>query len=317
MKIAILTNHDIFTSTKEIDSVLSKISLIDSSENKIDLIYINNGFKDSSLSVNMINQIFIYNKINDKNLLRSLSMVAIDYNENHNPDLFIISLKDSNDDFVPFLASKLSIESYLNCESFNYNYKTKRKTIIKPVYGGNVLGHYTLNNQAVISFSLDARRLVTKKTKSKSKIMFVDYTYDIPKDIKISKSFEIIESNGIKDAKFVIVCGYGVGSQENINLVKEYAKKVGAVVCGTKKVIDLGWLPMNLLIGSTGQLISPDLCLTIGVSGAAPLLNGIIKSKKIIAINKDKDARIFNYADYGITEDFKDVIFKEQTNEKQ
>ncbi|PAT01342.1 hypothetical protein CI105_07120 [Candidatus Izimaplasma bacterium ZiA1] len=312
MKIALITDYNILNTNHEINSVLSKISNLNPKTNnlKIDLLYISKQTIIKPITLEQVNEIHIYNQIEEPNNISNLIKVALHYNNIYTPDLFISCLKENQDAFIPQLASKLSIESFLNIESIKFDNETQKFNVIKPIYSGNVLGHYIVSDRAVLSFTKEKTSSKLIKVSNVPIIKYIDYTdaTTLKDDIV---TFEKVVPSGIKDAKFVIVCGYGVGSANNIELLKDYAKSVNAVICGTKKVIDLGWLPMNTLIGTTGQIISPDICLTIGVSGAAPLLNGIIKSKLIIAINKDKDARIFNYADYGIVGDYKDIIEKE------
>lgn len=97
-----------------------------------------------------------------------------------------------------------------------------------------------------------------------------------------------------------IIVGIGYGAREYIPAIKQFAKKINAGVAATRKMVDSDYLPYDLQTGLTGKTISPDVYIAIGVSGAIHHIAGIRQSGTIIAINPDKDAPIFNYADYGI-----------------
>lgn len=99
-------------------------------------------------------------------------------------------------------------------------------------------------------------------------------------------------------ADVVVAAGYGV--KDCLDLVKAFADKIGADMATTRKAVDNDILPYNLQVGLTGKTVSPPVYIAIGVSGAVHHIAGIQKSGTIIAINPDKDAPIFDYADYGI-----------------
>ncbi len=114
--------------------------------------------------------------------------------------------------------------------------------------------------------------------------------------------------DSLVSAEVVVVGGRGALEKENLELLQKFADKIGAAVAGTRPMVDTEVIPFENQIGQTGCTIRPKICVSLGVSGAIQHTEGIKDTKLFIAINTDKDAPIFNLADYGIVADMKEIL---------
>jgi electron transfer flavoprotein alpha subunit len=112
----------------------------------------------------------------------------------------------------------------------------------------------------------------------------------------------------IADADVLVSVGRGIEEEENLELVEELADALGATLSASRPIVDNGWLPKNRQVGQSGKVVTPDVYLAVGISGAVQHVAGMKGAETIIAINTDPNAPIFDIADYGIVGDLFEVV---------
>ncbi len=116
------------------------------------------------------------------------------------------------------------------------------------------------------------------------------------------------EELDLAEAEVVVAGGHGVGSRQGFALVEELASLLGGAVGATRMAVDAGWAPFSRQIGLTGRIISPRVYMACGISGSPHHMDGVRQAQLVVAINTDRHAPIFTYADVGILGDVREVL---------
>ena len=112
----------------------------------------------------------------------------------------------------------------------------------------------------------------------------------------------------ITEADVLVSIGRGIEEEENVPLIEELADALGATLSSSRPIVDNGWLPQNRQVGQSGKVVTPDVYIAIGISGAVQHVAGMKGADTIIAINTDPNAPIYDIADYGIVDDLFEVV---------
>jgi electron transfer flavoprotein alpha subunit len=182
--------------------------------------------------------------------------------------------------------------------------------MIKPVYGGAAIAEYVVEGGLPIATLRPKAFAEATAGESAAELVTVSLPAGAVSRTKVVDIVREAASSGprLKDAKLVVSGGRGVGDATNWHVIEELAEALGAAVGASRAVTDAGWVPPTHQVGLTGTTISPDLYVTVGISGAVQHIAGCSGSRNIVAINRDPDANIYRHARFGVVGDYAKVV---------
>lgn len=210
-------------------------------------------------------------------------------------------------ELAPRLATRTDASTLVDCIAAAVDLKSKEFLVTKPIYGGNAYGEYRASIPCYLSFR--ARQIKLEKKEERAiPVEWRTVEKALGRASVVSRRLLSAAKYDLEEKKILFVCGRGLQSQDNIKRVEAIASRVGAGLAGTKKAIENGWLPLETMVGQTGKILAPELCIVLGASGATPFVHGVKGAKRIMAVNKDEEARIFEVSDLGSADDCETII---------
>lgn len=221
-------------------------------------------------------------------------------------------------DLAPRLAQRLGTAVAMDCVAVT----TEGGKLVaeRPCYGGNARARYTINGTPQMA-TLRAKAVEPLEPDSSRTGEIVKQAAGIDASAVrtkiIERKKEKAEGVRLEDAKVVVGGGRGIGGPEGFKNLEELAGILGGAVGASRAVCDMGWYPVPAQIGLTGKVITPDLYIAVGISGASQHMAGVSSVKNIAAINKDPDAPIFKASRFAVVGDWKEIIppFTEKVRE--
>jgi electron transfer flavoprotein alpha subunit len=211
-------------------------------------------------------------------------------------------------DLAPRTAAKLRTTIAGDVTSFRLD--GDALVVTHPGYTGKVIQTLRLTGTPAL-FSVRPGSVSAEKTQGAGRVEQIQPEGD-PASTRVTVTETLLGDSrklDLGEAPVIISGGRGLKGPEHFKLVEDLAAAFGnAAVGATRAVTDEGWRPHTDQIGQTGRLVSPDLYVAVGISGAIQHLAGMRTSRCIVAINKDKEAPIFKIADYGIVGDVFEVV---------
>ncbi len=226
------------------------------------------------------------------------------------PQVVLMGHTDATKDLAPKLAFRLKAGVVMDCVELEQD-PSKGLIATKPVYGGNALAVSETNTDVrVATVRAKAFEPLERDDSRAGSVTPLDVTID-PGSLKV-KVLEVRkeESTGMRleDAPVVVSGGRGLGGPEPFEQLEDLAKILGGAVGASRAVCDAGWLPHSFQVGLTGKTVTPNLYISVAISGASQHMAGCSGSKTIVAINKDKDCTMFKEARYGVEGDWQEVL---------
>jgi electron transfer flavoprotein alpha subunit len=228
-----------------------------------------------------------------------------------NPNIILIGRTAEGRELGPRLAFRLGVGLIQDCLEIAIDAGTRELLANRPVYGGNAMAVVSCN-QTPQMVAIRPKAYDSLASDASRQGQVISFPVDLDSSVVRSHVIEVIkeESVGVKleDARVVISGGRGLGGPEPFKDLEGLAKLLGAAVGASRAAVDSGWVPSNYQVGLTGKTITPELYITVAISGASQHMAGCSGAKVIVAINKDPNANIFKEARYGLVGDWQKAL---------
>ncbi|SER24833.1 electron transfer flavoprotein subunit alpha/FixB family protein [Natrinema salaciae] len=209
-------------------------------------------------------------------------------------------------DYAPAIANELDLPVVTDTIGLDNDGETLVAT--REMYGGKVETTNELTGDAVVTI----RGAEWPAAEGTGDAAIEAFDADIDEDAIGSTVSGFEEVGGgdvdISEADLLVSIGRGIEEEENLDLIRDLADALGATLSSSRPIVDNGWLPKNRQVGQSGKVVTPDVYIAIGISGAVQHVAGMKGSDTIVAINTDPNAPIMDIADYAIVDDLFDVV---------
>ncbi len=227
------------------------------------------------------------------------------------PRVVLIGRTNEGRELAPRLAFRLGVGLAQDCLEISIDSATKTLLANRPVYGGNAVAVVSCEyTPQIAAIRPKVYEPLDPDTSRQGQV--VSFPVDLEPSQARSQVINVVqeEAEGVKleDARVVVSGGRGLGGPEPFQELEELAKLLGGAVGASRAAVDSGWVPSTYQVGLTGKTITPDLYITVAISGASQHMAGCSGAKVIVAINKDAEANIFKEARYGVVGDWQQVV---------
>jgi electron transfer flavoprotein alpha subunit len=231
----------------------------------------------------------------------------------YKPEVILMGATGMGRDLAGAIATRVGTGLTADCTGLDIDDK-RNLMQTRPAFGGNIMATIMCDKYRPQMSTVRPHVMqMPEAMKGRSgEIVRVDFT--VPEESVLVKVLEIIHDRDGKHkvdlggAEFIISGGRGMMGPDNFAILKELADELGGVVGASRSAVDAGWMPHERQVGQTGKTVRPKIYIACGISGAIQHLVGMQDSDLIIAINRDKDAPIFEVAHYGIVGDLFQIV---------
>jgi electron transfer flavoprotein alpha subunit len=229
--------------------------------------------------------------------------VLADLFRKETPDFVIFGSSTRGKDLAARLSARLNAPLAMDCVSITVEGQSVLAT--RPMYGGKVLAKVALKGSPQL-LAIRPNAAAIMQAPKEAAIELVDVSPGEPSLVFVEKTLETGKIE-LTEADVIVSGGRGMGGPD-FSIIETLAGVLGAAVGASRSAVDAGWRPHGDQVGQTGKVVSPNLYIACGISGAIQHLAGMSSSKVVVAINKDPEAPIFAKADYGIVGDLFELV---------
>jgi electron transfer flavoprotein alpha subunit len=228
------------------------------------------------------------------------------------PSLCLMGQTDLGRDLAPRVAARLDAGLCMDCVEVTGDSEQGHFIQTRPVYGGKAMAMFGSEDGKTQVNTVRPKSmapLLPQEGRKGETVILSEGPDPSGGKVKCLKR-EVQEKAEInlEEAKVIVAGGGGIGGPEGLKVIQELARVLRGAVGATRVPVDEKWAPLSMEIGQTGKIVSPDLYVAIGISGAAQHVTGIQKSKCIVTINKDPDANMFKFSDLGWVADYRVAV---------
>ncbi|ARF15994.1 electron transfer flavoprotein subunit alpha/FixB family protein [Sporosarcina ureae] len=234
--------------------------------------------------------------------------VMMEVMQEENPSAIIMGHTSIGKDVTPKIASRLELG--LISDAVAIGKEDGQVVFTRPIYSGKAFEKKIIKDKGVLFATIRPNNISAIERDTSRTGDIIAKEVDV-KDLRtIVKEVIRKKTEGVdlSEAKIVIAGGRGVKSAEGFKALYELAELLGGAVGASRGACDADYCDYSLQIGQTGKVVTPDLYIAVGISGAIQHMAGMSNSKVIVAINSDAEANIFNMADYGIVGDLFEIL---------
>ncbi|HUJ68891.1 MAG TPA: electron transfer flavoprotein subunit alpha/FixB family protein [Syntrophorhabdales bacterium] len=236
------------------------------------------------------------------------AMALADYARIAGPKMILAGATQTARDFLPRVA--VLLECGIASDVTAARWLDEPITVVRPVYGGKVLTEVSCDGSPFIVLTRPNTFDITPPVRKAGEV--VERPASLPpgsvKTRLLKKEEKPRGKVDLTEADAIVSGGRGLKAAENFAILEELAGVIGGAVGATRSVVDAKWRVQEDQVGKSGRTVSPKLYIAAGISGAIHHIMGMDTSKTVLAINKDPNAIIFNYATYGIVGDLFEII---------
>jgi electron transfer flavoprotein alpha subunit len=226
------------------------------------------------------------------------------------PAVLLMGASVQGKDLSARLSASLGVGMAQDCMAFSV--EAGNLIANRPIYAGKAYSKVTFQNSWPQMATARPNVMKINEPDPSRPAEVVDATFTLDDaGLKTRVADTVKDTSGkvdLTEADKIVSGGRGMKGPENYKILEELADLIGATVGASRSAVDAGWRPHKDQVGQTGKVVSPNLYVACGISGAIQHLAGMSTSKVIVAINKDPDAPIFQKADYGVVGDLFEVV---------
>ncbi len=232
----------------------------------------------------------------------------------NDPEIVLFGASSIGRDLAPRVSARIYTGLTADCTGLEIDSESKLLMMTRPAFGGNIMATIVCENHRPQMATVRPGVMTALEKKESGKGVIKEFPIEFKKEDMNIKIREILKRSkktvDITEANVLVSGGRGLGDKKGFDKLKKLSEVLGGEISSSRANVDEGWIEKDYQVGQTGKTVRPDLYIATGISGAIQHLAGMEESEFIIAINKDKEAPIFEISDLGIVGNLHDIVPK-------